>query len=598
MFWITSSAILLLAIVTRFLWVDEKPFHHDESLHAYYSQYVAAGNPHKYDGLLHGPFLYYFVGLFMRVFGVSDFTAHLPASLFGVLVVASPLFLRKHWGSLVTLVLMFFLLISPTEMYFGRFLREDVFTSIWVLGTVFGLLRYLSTKEDWCLVFAFTMLSLHFTNKENSYLHVFIWGAALLAIRHFGTAKKLGFEAKPIVWMSAALSFVTIYVFFYSSFFQHPDGWWNGVVDGVYRKSLFYWWEQNRIRRIDGPFDYHLPLLFNYEFILVPFVASAWFRFAKFKKTLMWISLGVMVAIILPRVGLERSSCQYAEYCHDTSLSIFEPVARLMHLSHSRQFLQVVLYLVAGAAAFWGALQAKKHFLAFMWFWLVGALGIYSYVGEKVPWLSLYILLPATILAALEVESLFSTQRRRKLVYSLVGLWLLLTIPFTIFKAIRVSFFNDANPVERLVYTQTTPEVKKIVERWKKSEEKLSVTVVGEATWPMAWYFNDVKGTFVMPNAETASTYAAFIVDTKAAAELKAVPGYTAYKLPLRAWWVPGVNPTWKNILKYFFTSRLYPRFVNSQEDDTGIGATNVIYFERETLSEKLGEIDFLSKDI
>jgi uncharacterized protein (TIGR03663 family) len=133
-FWWVCGVIGVLAIVTRFVDAQNKPFHHDESLHAYYSQRVANGNPHVYDGMLHGPFLYYFVGLFMWIFGSNDLIAHVPASLFGVLIVLSPLFIRKQLGNFATLVMMVLFLISPVTMYFGRFLREDVFTSIWCFG--------------------------------------------------------------------------------------------------------------------------------------------------------------------------------------------------------------------------------------------------------------------------------------------------------------------------------------------------------------------------------------------------------------------------------------------------------------------------------
>ena len=87
-FWILVSAVLLLAGISRLLFLADKPFHHDESLHGYYSDRVAQGFVHEYSALLHGPFLYYFVGAFLFLFGTGDFSARFPAALFGILLVA------------------------------------------------------------------------------------------------------------------------------------------------------------------------------------------------------------------------------------------------------------------------------------------------------------------------------------------------------------------------------------------------------------------------------------------------------------------------------------------------------------------------------
>jgi len=59
------SIVFLSAVITRLLFLDDKPYHHDESLHAYYSNRVAQGHPHEYSALLHGPVLYYLTGAFM-----------------------------------------------------------------------------------------------------------------------------------------------------------------------------------------------------------------------------------------------------------------------------------------------------------------------------------------------------------------------------------------------------------------------------------------------------------------------------------------------------------------------------------------------------
>lgn len=635
-FWGLTSLIGLLAVLSRFVNAEEKPFHHDESLHAYYSQRVAAGNPHVYDGMLHGPFLYYFVGAFMKLAGSTDLTAHLPASLFGVFVVMIPLLLRKHVGSLTTLVMMLFLLTSPVNMYFGRFLREDVFTSIWVMGTCFGLFLYFQTRKPIALYFSFAMLAFHFTNKENSYLHAFVWGLGIYAISLFNKtlaspqvpATKSESLTSPVgklpLTINSAAVFITIFVLFYSAFFMHPNGWLNGVWDGIFEKSLRYWWEQNDKRRIDGPFDYHLPILANYEFVLIPFVVSAWVRIQRLSHSVGGFSLTsgtrglkliaascalLIVTLFAPRLALVPEGCGISEYCLNTLAPEVSagvaPVIKRLHIAHTRHLLQIICYVVFGSLAFFSAVHTKRKADAFLWFWLTAALGIYSYVGEKVPWLNVYITIPALLVASLEVsriftgralpfephssaESLYLTFKKRLQYFALV--WLVVAIPFTVYKAVRASFVRPADPAERFVFTQTTPQAKAVRDRWRTAKlarpsQQFRVTVTGEATWPFAWYVQEFPGfDFSKPTAETANNFEVIIIDT---AELEmaknSYSNFNIYSMPLRAWWVPNPNPTVTQMLRYFFTGVPYvkPGTEDSANPETGFGDTRVLYLER-----------------
>lgn len=639
---IALFVITLAAIVTRFLDAENKPFHHDESLHAYYSNRVANGNPHVYDGMLHGPFLYYFVGSFMFLLGKlglmqgagRDIIAHVPASLFGVLVVLSPLFVRRFIGNLATLVLMLLLLVSPVTMYFGRFLREDVFTSIWVLGTLMALFRYALTQKAWALYTAVALLALHFTNKENSYLHTFVWGLGLFLVVQLSKKffwpedKTSARDDKLILTVNSLSLFIAIFVLFYSAFFTYPKGeWWKGVIDGLYAKSLVYWWEQDQKRRIDGPFDYHLPILATYEFMLVPFVVLAWYRTASLSRSLLQkgkqfflanhtaaatVTLLVLALVtsFAPRLALVPDGCSITEFCLESlspALSkTVTPFAKALHIAHSRHFLQIVLYLYGGATAFFFALHARHRVDAFLWFWLTASLGIYSYVGEKVPWLTVYIVLPMVLVAGLELARLFgrreltfvpdshdfdeASQSLSKKFFIAACVWLVLSFPITVHKAFRVSFVRPANPQERLVFTQTTPEAKFVRDRWRaakseKPDAALKVTVAGEATWPFAWYVEEFPGfDFSKPTAEHADKFDAMILDMSELENAKRnYRNFRFFSLPLRAWWIPSPNPTLAGALRYFFTGQSYvrPGTEDSPTPDTGLGNTSVLYLEK-----------------
>ncbi len=79
--------VILLGAVLRFWGLGDKPLHHDESLHAYFSlqllhqmeNWSNCFNPavscYHYDPLLHGPFQFHFIALVYKlsqIFGAPD----------------------------------------------------------------------------------------------------------------------------------------------------------------------------------------------------------------------------------------------------------------------------------------------------------------------------------------------------------------------------------------------------------------------------------------------------------------------------------------------------------------------------------------------
>ena len=643
------AAIVFGAVVTRFLYLADKPFHHDESLHAYYSNRVALGHPHEYSALLHGPVLYYLTGAFMAVFGASEFLARVPAALCSVVLVVLPLFWKKLLGKPIAAAIAILFLLSPTMMYFGRFLREDAFNSLWIVAGLSSFFAFLSSQSPRHAILATAFLALQFCNKENSFLHLFVWLSGYVSI--FVLFRRLSKNAqvpvdivqnksmsksdKIVLVINCASLFSFIFILFYSSFFRHSKGAWHGVLDGLYRESLLYWWEQNQKRRIDGPFDYHFPIFLNYEFALVPAIIFAWLRsvrmavktelsgtvgwilcFLKRARSIAMLFIVAVAFLFLPRIGLSPSGCSISEYCATEIFS--QPIAqalgqigKLLHIAHTRHLIQIILMLVFGAIAFFASVQNRRSVDSFLWWWFTGAVGIYSYVGEKVPWLLIYIVLPAALIAGIEigrqwtgwmgmrggvgqplpskpeifsgpVETQFSRKVGQVFLFTTAGL-----LTFATYKALRVSFVTPSSPHERLVFTQTTESIASIRTRWEfymlKNGVSPKVTISGDATWPMSWYGYDLRGLgFSKPkDAAEAETYDAFFLDrSELDFAYNIMNSFDIYEVPLRHWWVPKPNPSGREILEYFLTGRPYPRELEGSPIEQGIGDATVLYLE------------------
>lgn len=173
--------ILILAFATRFAWLDSQAMHHDEGIHGYYGWRIYEGAGYIHDAVYHGPFIYHAGAWAFYVFGDSDVTVRIMPALFSVATVMLPILLRRQlgrWGALLACLL---LLISPSFLYFGRFVRNDVFGAFWTLLLFVCLARYLSERGSGWLYGAAAASSMHFCTKETAYIATAIFGAFLVA---------------------------------------------------------------------------------------------------------------------------------------------------------------------------------------------------------------------------------------------------------------------------------------------------------------------------------------------------------------------------------------------------------------------------------
>lgn len=162
--------LMVLGVLTRFWDLGSRALHHDESLHAVYSWYLYIGNGYKHDPLMHGPWLFHATAFIFWLFGDSNFTVRVSAVLFGLAVLAFPWLLRRWIGTKGALATVFLILISPSFLYYSRFIREDIFTMLWQAIIVWMMFRYLESGRPFHLYGTAAGLALFYSNKETSFL--------------------------------------------------------------------------------------------------------------------------------------------------------------------------------------------------------------------------------------------------------------------------------------------------------------------------------------------------------------------------------------------------------------------------------------------
>jgi len=217
------------------------------------------------------------------------------------------------------------------------------------------------------------------------------------------------------------------------------------------------------------------------------------------------------------------------------------------------QKLATLLMIVSGAALF---VSRPRSLLVnlFLW-WTVTTWGLYTFAGEKMPWLTLHILLPTMVLAALYIGHLFHAAPRLSKKWLITAGLLAVTALVSVRSAVALAYVDGANPTEMLVYTQTAqdvPAVSKVIQRiplmpiTTGAQER--VWVDNNDTWPWAWYLHGEPYSIGTSEADaslaaqqrypviflSSENHVAMAGDGK----LASFANYTGYEFKLR-WWFP-----------------------------------------------------------
>jgi predicted membrane-bound mannosyltransferase len=165
------AGIMLLALVTRFYNLGTRVMSHDESLHTYFSWLLYRGQGYQHTPMMHGPYQFHIIALTYFLFGVSDFTARIPAVLFSIATVWMVWYWRRYLGTWGTIVAALLMVISPYMLYYGRYVRNESFVGFSGILLLYSILRYLESGEKKYIFLVTAATVLHFTSKETAFIY-------------------------------------------------------------------------------------------------------------------------------------------------------------------------------------------------------------------------------------------------------------------------------------------------------------------------------------------------------------------------------------------------------------------------------------------
>jgi len=515
--------------------------HLDESTVAWFAWQLLTGHGYSYDPVYHGPFQHDMLALIFLLFEPSQTSARMLAVVLGTALVALPWFLRDYLGRLAALLSCFLLAISPSFVYFARFERDDTYMEFFTLLIVVLALRFLRDRKPWQLYGTAIALALGFATKESIYIVAFIFGTYLLfhaagrvarlrptvlrlrsgtramnavVLSSLGALLAIALILTPVThlylpvpalatliaglgvltaatavgaasrspapaekpwlrrlvsspwrphWINAATVAVAIVVLMYSTFGTNLNGLWD-------RAHPFF----------DTGHACQYPLAFNLDACRKDIVGGLFY----------WLS----------QHKVARGGQPWFYYL--LIYGLYEQLAVLLGAF-------AIIRTLAGRMS-----PRSRSIRMFFSYWAVLALIVYSWAGEKFPWLGIHPLLPLTVLAAIGLTDVLlmarvlgssishkgrSTRRRLSVWVGRVAVMgVVVLLIAEIHNTFVLNYVDGANPVEMMVYVQSSPDtiadanlIGSLSHR-ATGGTSLAVTIDSIDSWPFAWYLRNM----------------------------------------------------------------------------------------------------------
>ncbi|MBI3915315.1 MAG: TIGR03663 family protein [Chloroflexi bacterium] len=231
------------------------------------------------------------------------------------------------------------------------------------------------------------------------------------------------------VWLVSAALFWTLFILFFTSVLTNGAGFFSGLLG-----SLGYWLSQQGVARGGQPSYYYLLVqLPLYEFLpyLVGIVSMFWYWFTHRSLRLLVI-LAWLLWIIGYYIALRPLLASAAPIIAEQLVIVF--IAALIPLTFF---------------ATYDAENEASRFTAFLFTWVAGALIIFSWAGEKMPWLTIHLTIPLAFTAGWALEKLLNADWRDLIRRGAPWLAALIPLALVLFVAILT-----ANPFQGVALAQ------------------------------------------------------------------------------------------------------------------------------------------------
>jgi len=273
--------IALMAVGLRLYNLDGRPMQAGEAVQALAAWRATQGLPQG-SALGHSSPILFTTNMFLfALFGANDFLARLVPALGGVLLVIGPYFLRRHLGRMGALAASFLLAISPSALFFSRYLGGEIIVVTCAVAMTWGLFDYLDQGQPKHLYLVAAALGLALSAGAGAFTFILIavTFVLVLALAHRFAVPSEYWQRISDAWRAVrgangllrdcAALLVLIFLLICTGLLLHLSG----LQDGI---DLFSAWLSAFQPQAGGqPWYYHLQLLLVYEPLILVFGLAA-----------------------------------------------------------------------------------------------------------------------------------------------------------------------------------------------------------------------------------------------------------------------------------------------------------------------------------
>jgi|TARA_B100001094_G_scaffold123600_1_gene119373 uncharacterized protein (TIGR03663 family) len=557
------SIIIILAVIAlifRLLFLSERPFHHDESLDAWFSLRFLAGEYNGYDPVYHGPLRFYLTAAIFWLFGITDLTARLLAAIAGFMLIFAPLIWRKQVGVVGAIGAMTLISISPTMVYFSRFGREDSLFLLLTTIFVIFMIAFLEKPKGWHPAALLITLVLSMAVKESVLLTIFLFSIFILLYslqESLSSIKKATTRQPSLLVSQLVLAIGLLSLTLMLAWLGEGGGKETIVKLACYGGFLLL---LNLGIRI-------VPTLRKQHLQAISLIWSI--RVVNIKQ---WISSLAAASIIFvalftqlftnfsgpntqsaPNGALRNGITAGFRYWSNQQSTGARGDSRWHYYLSVLVAYEWVILLVA-LFGVWKIIRKPTLFNQAILWWATGGIIVYSWAAERMPWLIIHILLPTIIIAGIGIQHVWETVSTRKIKKRLTYVITILLLFFVTFQSVITNFDGPGDPNELLVQAgQATPEVTTWADQlydlnrvfYAEKGRHLSVQIDNEIYWPYGWYLRD------FPTSTYASIAPKNVTSLKTSPDIVFLPqwdrdlaenlsgDYTVLPYNHRWWWVP-----------------------------------------------------------
>jgi uncharacterized protein (TIGR03663 family) len=467
--WAPFWGVILLGAILRFWGLGDKPLHHDESLHAYYSlillhnnlqHWMSCFNPavycYRYDPMLHGPFQFHAIALVYQIcqwLGVSDhgvntFTVRIPAAVLGTVIIGLPYFIRDYLGKIGAWIASFLLAVSPSMVYFSRFAREDIYMACFTLLMVVAVARYVRDRKMRWIVLCAVAFSLSYATNEATFLTIAVFGSFLVALVVWEIGVRWPLRSRvdadvpykkylPRTWAPVLLvALAVIAAPLAKGFFSFLQALSIYITDPRHTQAADAF--MSRLKGATVPVILWIGILLC-VYVLVVLVLEILEKLPQTRRSSLALRIDPERQPLLDTIlNIPLTYWFFSLFCGwfiflvlftalftNVSGGIGDGIWQGLYYWLQQQevargnqpwyyyFLLIPLYeqigVVFGLVGLVRCLLRPTRFRLFLVWWFVGDVAIYSWAAEKMPWLMIFMTMPMMLLAAIGLEPVVVT---------------------------------------------------------------------------------------------------------------------------------------------------------------------------------------------